>query len=254
MISLDGGWIQGVALACIRITAFLVVAPPFSHQSIPIRIKAMLGVGIAIAVVPTVQHDFAMEDVGVFLLSLVAEALTGLALGFLVMLVFSAVQAAGGLIDLFGGFQIASGYDPGMNINGAQFTRILQMTALALLFASDGYQLVLGGVIRSFQAIPLGGRFDMAHFSDTLVVSTSQMFLSAVQIAGPLVVVLVLADVGLGLLTRVAPALNAFSLGFPLKIFITIGVAAIALVSLPQIVQALSGRAVDVLGGLAVMR
>ena len=252
MITLDAGWLEGMALACIRITAFLVVAPPFSHQGIPVRIKAMLGVGIAVAVVPTVQHGgFAVDDVGPFLLALVAEALTGLALGFLVMLVFSAVQAAGGLVDLFGGFQLASGYDPQMNVNGAQFTRLLQMVALALLFASDGYQLVLGGLIRSFTAIPLGGRIDMAHVADAVTTGLSQMFLAAVQIAGPLIVVLVLADVGLGLLTRVAPALNAFSLGFPLKILVTVAVGAIAFVALPQIVTGLSDRALAVLGGMS---
>jgi flagellar biosynthesis protein FliR len=246
VISLDGGWLEGVALACIRITAFLLVAPPFSHQGIPIRIKAMLGVGIAVAVVPSLQHQtYAMQDVGPFLLSLVSEALTGLALGFLVMLVFAAVQSAGGLVDLFGGFQLASGYDPQMNINGAQFTRLLQMVALA------GYQLVLGGLIRSFGAIPLGGRIDMAHLADVLVNGFSQMFLAAVQIAGPLIVVLVLADVGLGLLTRVAPALNAFSLGFPLKILATVAVGAIAFVALPQIVSGLSSRALDVLSGVS---
>jgi flagellar biosynthesis protein FliR len=252
MIALDGGWLEGVALACIRITAFLFVAPPFSHQGIPARIKAMLGVGIAVAVVPSVQHHgYSMQDVGPFLVSLVAEALTGLALGFLVMLVFAAVQSAGGLIDLFGGFQLASGYDPQMNVNGAQFTRLLQMVALALLFASDGYQLVLGGLIRSFTAIPLGGHLDFAHLADMLVTGMSQMFLAAVQIAGPLIVVLVLADVGLGLLTRVAPALNAFSLGFPLKILATVAVGAVAFVALPQIVTGLSSRALDMLGGVS---
>lgn len=249
MISLDGGWLEGVALACLRITAFLVVAPPFSHQGIPIRIKAMLGVGIAVAVVPTVQHGYGMQELGPFLLSMVSEALTGLALGFMVSLVFAGVQAAGGLLDLFGGFQLAAGYDPQMNVNGAQFTRLLQMTSLALLFASDGYQLVLGGLVRSFSAVPLGGRIDMAHVAQTLATGLSQMFLSAVQIAGPLIIVLVLADVGLGLLTRIAPSLNAFSLGFPLKIFVTIMVGAIAFVALPQIVAALSSRALQAMGG-----
>jgi flagellar biosynthetic protein FliR len=139
-----------------------------------------------------------------------------------------------------------------MNVNGAQFTRLLQLVALALLFASDGYQLVLGGLVRSFDAVPLGGRIDLARLADALVHGFSQMFLAAVQIAGPLIVVLVLADVGLGLLTRVAPALNAFSLGFPLKIFVTIMVAAVAFVALPQVVASLSGRALDMLGATAL--
>lgn len=248
MISLDTGWLESVALASLRVAAFLIVAPPFSNRSIPIRIKAMLGVGISLVVVPRAQSGYRTADTGTLLLSAVAELLTGLALGFLVLIVFSAIESAGGLIDLFGGFQLAQGYDPQMMINGAQFTRLLQMTATALLFASDGYQLVLGGLVRSFDAVPLGGRFDLSDPVRAMAGAFGTMFLSAIQIAGPLLVVLVLADVGLGLLTRVAPALNAFSLGFPLKIFITVMVASVAFVALPQIVASLTGNAVQLLG------
>ena len=58
-------------------------------------------------------------------------------------MIFAAIQSAGSLIDLFSGFQMAQAFDPQMMVNGAQFTRLLQMAALALLFASDGYQLVI---------------------------------------------------------------------------------------------------------------
>ena len=70
------------------------------------------------------------------------------------------------------------------------------------------------------------------------------MFLAAVQIAGPLLVVLFLADAGLGLLTRVAPALNAFALGFPLKILLTLTLAAVVFVALPadRLVPRRAGR------------
>ena len=158
------------------------------------------------------------------------------------MLVFSAVQSAGSLIDLFGGFQMAQAFDPQMMVNGAQFTRLFQMTALALLFASDGYQLVIGGLAGSFAALPLAGGIDLAQPVQAMIAAVSGMFLAAVQIAGPLLVVLFLADVGLGLLTRVAPALNAFSLGFPLKILITLTLAGFLFVALPRIVPASPGR------------
>ena len=71
--------------------------------------------------------------------------------GFLVFVVFSAVQSAGSLIDLFGGFQLAQAFDPQSMVNGAQFTRLFQMTALALLFASGGYQLIIGGLTRQLR-------------------------------------------------------------------------------------------------------
>lgn len=119
------------------------------------------------------------------------------------------------------------------------------MTALALLFASDGYQLIIGGLVRSFIALPIAGGFDLAAPAETMINGTTQMFLAAVQIAGPLLVVLFLADAGLGLLTRVAPALNAFALGFPLKILLTLTLAAVVFVALPRIIHALTGQAVS---------
>ena len=67
--------------------------------------------------------------------------------------------------------------------------------------------------------------------------------------AGPLIAVLFLADVGLGLLTRVAPALNAFALGFPLKIFLTVTLAAVVFVAMPSVVSSLTGEAVGLLTG-----
>ena len=66
------------------------------------------------------------------------------------------MQAAGDLIDLFGGFQMAAAFDPLSRSSGAQFSRLYQMTALVLLFATDGYQIVLGGLVRTFDALPLG--------------------------------------------------------------------------------------------------
>src|SRR5690606_10973559 len=116
-------------------------------------------------------------------------------LGFLVYIVFSAVQSAGSLIDMFGGFQMAQAYDPGSMINGAQFSRLFHMTALALMFSSGAYLLVIGGITRSFEALPLGGAVDLASSSASIVAALSQMFLSSVQFAGPLLVVLFLADV-----------------------------------------------------------
>ena len=70
------------------------------------------------------------------------------------------------------------------------------------------------------------------------------MFLSAIQIAGPLIAVLFCADIGLGLLSRVAPSLNAFSLGFPVKILLTLGGAGLAMTMLPQSVGSIVDKAV----------
>lgn len=245
----DLAFLQTLGLAACRTTAFLFIAPPFSSNAVPARIKGILGVGLALAVTSRV-HLPADTDVVTFLTGLVLEIVTGLGLGFLVSVVFAAVQAAGSLIDLFSGFQLAQVYDPQTSVNGAQFTRLLQMTALTLLIASDGYQLVLTGLTGSFSAIPVAGGIDLARPVDALTHAVSGMVVSAVQIAGPLVVVLFLADVGLGLLTRVAPALNAFSLGFPLKIMLTLTLGALLFLALPRVVSSLAGTAAQGLTGV----
>ncbi|QYF74676.1 flagellar biosynthetic protein FliR [Cryobacterium sp. PAMC25264] len=249
-ITLDFGWLEAVLLAGVRMVAFLVIAPPFSFNAFPLRIKGMLAVGLALAVAPRVVPGYASPDTGGFILALLLEILVGGVLGFLVLVVFSAIQSAGNLIDLFGGFQLAQGFDPQSMVNGAQFTRLYQMTALALLFASGGYQLILGGLARSFAALPVGGGIDLAVPLEAITAAVGQMLLAAVQIAGPLIVVLFLADAGLGLLTRVAPALNAFALGFPLKILITLTLGAAGFMALPGIVASLTDDAVTSMWGV----
>lgn len=241
--SLSLGWLEAVGLATVRMTAFLMIAPPFSYRAIPARVKAMLGIGLALAVSPRVTPGYKPLDTGAFFTALALELLVGAVLGFLVALIFSAVQSAGSLIDLFGGFQMAQAFDPGSMVNGAQFTRLFQMTALALMFASGAYQVVIGGIVRSYESIPLGGGLDLAVSAELMVTGVSQMLLAAVQIAGPLLVVLFLADAGLGLLTRVAPALNAFALSFPVKILITLVLAGMVVTVLPEVIAALTEEA-----------
>ena len=249
-LTLDFEWIEAVMLAGVRMIAFIVIAPPFSTNAFPLRIKGMLALGLALAVAPRVTPGYVSPDTGGFIVSLVLEFVVGAVLGFLVMLVFSAIQSAGALIDLFGGFTLAQGFDPQLQINGAQFTRLFQMTALALLFASGGYQLIITGLANTFGAIPIGGGVDLAVPLEAITAATGQMLLSALQIAGPLIVVLFLADAGLGLITRVAPALNAFALGFPVKILLTLLLVPLLFVALPEIVNSITRTAVGDMAGV----
>lgn len=249
-IPIDQTWIEAVMLAAVRMTAFLFIAPPFSHNAFPTQIKAMLGIGLGLAVASRAEAGYGARDTAGFMTGLVLELVTGLALGFLVYLVFAAIQSAGSLIDLSGGFQMAQAYDPQSLVNGAQFTRLLQMAALALLFSSDGYQLVIGGLTGSFSALPLAGGIDLAHPVQAMTAAVSGMFVAALQIAGPLMLVLFLADLGLGLLTRVAPALNAFQMGFPLKVLITLSLAGVLFLALPRIVSSLVEQAVNTVLGV----
>ncbi|MEP7764600.1 flagellar biosynthetic protein FliR [Sanguibacter sp. 25GB23B1] len=248
-ISLALGSLESLMLVAVRMVAFLVVAPPFAHRGIPATVKVMLAMGLALAVNPRVEVE-AASSTAVYMGNLLGQVVIGLALGFLVALVFSAVQSAGSLIDLMGGFSLAQGFDPMSQVNGAQFARLYQLTAIVLLFVSDGYQLVIGGLVRTFDVLPIGESINLSLVADAATSGLTGMFLATLQIAGPLVVVLFLADVGLGLLTRVAPALNAFALGFPLKIFLTLTLSSLTFLALPRIIEALTGTAVETMLGV----
>lgn len=237
------------ALVSIRIVVFLLIAPPFSYQSIPLQIKGMLAVVLAVVITPHAAQQYSSGSTGTFVVDLVTEAVTGAVLGFLVYLVFAAIETAGGLLDFSGGLQAAQQYDPAADLNAAQFTRLFQMTALALLFATDGYQLVLGGLVRSFTAIPLTMSMNWPALAQTLSGSVTQLLLAALQIAGPIMAVLFVANGALGLLSRVAPALNVYSLGPPALVLLTVALCGVAIVALPAIVEALAEQAARVAGG-----
>jgi flagellar biosynthetic protein FliR len=244
-LTLPWAGLESVLLAGVRMAAFLVIAPPFSHRAVPGTVKAMLAMGLAVLVSPRAGTAGDPSDVAGFLGQLIMQAVIGLALGFLVSVVFSVVQSAGALLDMFAGFQVAAAYDPLQQSNGAHLQRLYQLTAIVLLFASDGYQLVITGLVRTFDVLPIGTPLDTAAMAALSTEGITQIFLAALQVAGPLAVVLFLADVGLGLLTRVAPALNAFSLGFPLKILMTLSLVGMAYVALPELVSSLAEKAMS---------
>lgn len=249
-VTLPLATLEIIMLAGVRIAAFLVIAPPFAHGAVPGRVKAMLAVGLGLAVAPRAGRaegagGSIAAGTGQFLGDLLMQVVIGAALGFLVMVVFSAVQAAGNMIDLFAGFQLAAAFDPMSMSNGAQFSRLYQMTATVLLLVTDAYQLVIGGLMRTFDALPLGLGLDLAKTASAAATGLTDMFVASLQVAGPLIAVLFLADVGLGLLTRVAPALNAFALGFPLKILMTVTLGVAAYLALPEVVGSLTGDAVE---------
>jgi flagellar biosynthetic protein FliR len=149
------------------------------------------------------------------------------------------------MIDLLGGFSMASAFDPLSGASTSVFGRFYNLLAVTLLFASQGHQLILHGFARSYRSLPLEGTLSLETLQALLTSGLTEMFLATLQIAGPLIAVLFLADVGLGLLNRVAPALNAFSIGFPVKILITIGLVGIALAAMPGVVGGIVERAVE---------
>ncbi len=231
-------------LASIRAAAWLAIAPPLNSRLVPAPVKALLSVGITLPVLPQLTAHAPAAEVPALLTCAVEQVAVGTALGFLTSLLFSAVQAAGDLIDLFGGLTLAFAFDPFSQSQSSIFGRFYHLIAITLLFVTDGYQLVLHGFLLSYRTLPLDGTLSLSTLDKLLVHGLPAMFLASLQIAGPMVAVLFCADVALGLLNRVAPALNAFSLGFPAKILLTLLLSGSAIMLLPQTVRGLVTHAV----------
>ena len=136
-LTLDMAFLEAAMLAAVRIVAFLILAPPFSFSGIPLRIKGMLAIALSLLVAPQAATGISGSSTPArSCVALVSQLIIGALLGFLCAMVFAAVQSAGNLVDLFAGFQLSQAFDPQMNVNGAQLTRLMQMTALGLLFVS----------------------------------------------------------------------------------------------------------------------
>ncbi|GLW93158.1 flagellar biosynthetic protein FliR [Actinokineospora globicatena] len=240
------GTLPALLLAVIRAVAWLITCPPFNGRAIPGTIKAMLGVAIVLPVVPKLAGDVPSAETWALAISAVEQVLIGAGLGFLTAVIFAGVQAAGDLLDVFGGFSLAFAYDPlSFSGNAGVLGRFYGLTATALMFATDAHQLVMRGFTLSYEAVPLSGGFSLERLSNLLTSGLGRLFLAAVLIAGPMIVVLFCADIGLGLLNRVAPALNPFSVGFPAKVGLTLVMVGLAITLLPQAVHAIAEEATN---------
>jgi flagellar biosynthetic protein FliR len=234
-----------VMLGAVRAGAWMAVCPPFNSRLIPGTVKALLSVGLALPMAPQLAAAVPSIQTADIIASAVLQVFIGAALGFITLLFFSAVQAAGDLLDVFGGFTLAMAYDPLSQSQSSIFGRFYNLVAVTLLFASDGHQLILRGFLQTFRTLPLDASFSMGTLSSLLTRGLGEMFLASLQIAGPLIAILFLTDVAFGLLNRVAPALNAFQLGFPAKILLVLTLAGTAIAMLPRVVSTLVNHAVS---------
>jgi flagellar biosynthetic protein FliR len=234
-----------ILLGAARTGAFMALAPPFNSRLIPTQVKALLSVGLTLPMFPYLRGTLPSLETSDIIFSAAMQIFIGGALGFLVLMLFSALQAAGDMLDLFGGFTLATAYDPLSFNQSSVFGRFYNLVAITILFATQGHLLILRGFLQSFRTMPLNVSFSLETFSRLLLKGVAELFLSALQIAGPLIAVLFLTDIAFGLLNRVAPALNAFQLGFPAKIFLLLILSGLALTALPQVVESVVDKAVN---------
>ncbi|GAB2729467.1 flagellar biosynthetic protein FliR [Nocardioides pakistanensis] len=249
-ITLQGEPFIAYVLAAIRVLAWIMLVPPFSFKAVPAMAKSLLAFGLALAMAPTLTMTEIPTDAWTLGSYAVQEALIGATLGFVTYMIFAAVQAAGDLIDVFGGFSLAMGFDPLSFNQNAAFGKLYQMLALMLLFATDAHLLLVGGLLKTFERMPVGTLWQVADIGQVLVQAFTVFFVSAVQIALPMIGVLFITDLGLALLTKVAPQLNAIMVMFPAKIMLTLFLIGLSLPVLPNAIERLLEAVSDAVGAI----
>lgn len=242
MIRIPEPLVLGFVLALVRSGAWVSISPPFSEGSVPVFVRAGIAAGLALAAAPVAGKGPLPLTTPELIGALVYQAVIGAALGFFIKLAFEAFSAAGSLVDLFSGLDLPPSLDPLSLQQEPLVAQLYHITALTLLFTTDADLVVVRGFLGSFGTLGVSlaslGALEHAALSHL-----SGFFLSAVEMAGPLILVLFLAQVVLALLAKAAPQANVFLLGFPLQILVAILGLGIAVVALPADVTTLMGKA-----------
>ncbi len=246
-------WLADFFWPLARIAAMLMAAPIFSIRQIPVRFRMLLAVLITVLVQPILP---AAPVVPVFsadsLLILVQQLGIGIALGFLLQMAFNALIFGGQVMAYSMGLGFANMMDPANGVQVpvvAQFWLILAMLAFLLM---NGHLVLISAVVDTFTVLPIAVDGLSRAGSWDLLGWASRMFAAGLVMAMPVIISLLLINIGMGVVSRAAPQLNIFAIGFPITLmmgFILIWI------TLPQVMGNFAGlvnetftRSITVLG------
>ena len=228
-------WITPVLWPFLRALALFTAMPVLGGRTVPARVRVALAFFIALASqaalppMPSVALDSHLA------FALVAQQVViGLSLGFAVRVLFAAVELAGELIGLQMGLNFAGFFDPITASQGTATARFFGTLISWLFIVINGHLLIIAALVDSFKAFPVGPQ-PFAFVRQALPHQwAAELFATGLWIALPLVAVLLFINLVLGLISRVAPQINIFAVGFP----ITLSVGLIGmLVTLPLMQQ-----------------
>lgn len=215
--------ITGFFLVLARISPLFVLAPLFSSKMIPPRVKGIGAVAISIGMTGLAVHGQQIPTDPIAVTGLiVVQVLVGLAFAFAVGIVFSAVEAAGGLTDIVAGFSFGSLIDPIDNQQGGVMAGLYGMVGLAMFLAIGGDAWMLRGLARTFALVPLTKGVRLGSLVGGVETAAASLFVAALEVAAPALLALLVTDVAFGMVSKVVPQLNVFAVGFPTKIGIAI--------------------------------
>jgi flagellar biosynthesis protein FliR len=221
-------WITPVLWPFLRALALFSALPVLGSRTVPARARIGLAAFIALAAQPSLPPVVAAValDSAPGLMLVAQQVIIGVTLGFAVRLVFTAVEFAGELIGLQMGLNFAGFFDPLSATTATATSRFFGTSVAWLFIVINGHLLVIAALVQSFTAFPIGPEpFAFLHRMQPHQWG-AEIFSTGLWIALPLITMLLFVNLVLGAISRVAPQINIFAIGFP----VTLGVGLLGLV------------------------
>ena len=209
-------------LVLARLSPMFVIAPLFSSRMIPLRAKGVAAVALAIGLSPVaLAGDEKVPTDALTLAGLIGkEILVGSAFAFTIAVLFAAISIAGSFIDTLIGFSFGGLVDP---VNGSQSSVLSQLYALVgvmIFIAIGGDTWMIEGLAKTYDLVGLTEMPAIGALVGGAQHTFASIFISAIAVAAPVLIALVITDAAFGVVSRVMPQLNVFAVGFPAKILV----------------------------------
>ena len=218
LFAFQAAYVSHLVLAAVRILGAITFNPLLGSARVPVRARVGLGLFATLVLYPVGTPD--LEPLAVGPLEIAAELLVGLLAGFAVTLIFGSIQFAAGLIGINSGFSFAGTINPMFDQGGGVMETFFTSLALLVFVQINGHHLFLIGLMQLFEVVPVGEITRLPGSLDTLLALSSGLFSAGLKLALPVLAALLLADLALGLLARVAPQFNLFALEMPVKMLL----------------------------------
>lgn len=232
-------WVSPVLWPFLRTLAVFSSAPILSSRALPVRVRVGLSFLVALCAQAALPDQPQVSFIGPLALeTLVQQVGVGLSIGFAVRVVFASVGMVGEIVGLQMGLNFASFFDPTSNTQASATSGFYNQMASLLFVVMNGHLLILMAVVQSFSAFPVGsGLLDMLN-KVRLFDMGAGLFSSALWIALPMTGALMLVNLGMGIISRVAPQMNIYAIGFPITLIV--GLVGIT-VTLPMLEHPVTG-------------
>jgi len=206
-----------------RMGSMLFFNPLLARKNVTSAVKVGLALGITLIITPTLDVSQIESFEGlVFLFAMVKEFMVGFAAGLVFQIFYYMLFAAGDIIDIGFGLSMAKMFDPGTNIQASVSGNLFQMLFVLYFFATDSHLTFIRIMVSSYDVVSIGAVTvgqDVAHFIMTMFVSAFSLI---IKLCAPFMVATFVLEVALGVLMKLSPQINIFSVHFPLKIFLGI--------------------------------